>query len=743
MGMSFRVVIVVVCALLAPITQAETVVYEFDISTKTINVTGTDIEALAIDGQIPAPILRAKVGDTLRTTFHNKLDRETSVHWHGILLPADQDGVPYLNTQPIAPGQSHTFEFPITHAGTFWYHSHTNLQIQRGLYGGIILEQAGSESIMQDELILFSDWTDTKVGRVLKNLKSSEEFYTFQRDTVQSWDRVIANGPDAIRNRISSAFTRMGPMDLADVYYDAFLANGKIENEISLINGDTKQIKLRLVNGSTSSYYDVEYAGGAMTVVAADGQDVEPIRVRRLRIATAETYDVLVPVASARAFELRASSFDASGYSSTFIGDGQRILAPDLLKPNLFLMDHSLMDMEMMDHDSMGMDTMDHAEHESDATVSQEMTSDQAPMHNHSQDSQTTGDLDLVIDAGQAQHAGHSANSMPTASPPSLAASASVITEEVIEHMTDYSKLVALTATTLPADQHWREISLTLTGSMERYVWSFDGRTFRESPQIVINKGENVRFQFTNDTMMHHPLHLHGHFFRVVNQAGDRSPLKHTVNVPPMGQVTIEFDANEEQDWLFHCHNQYHMKTGMNRVISYEDTSLLSSTIELNMQTNQRFFQINEFHLMTSFADYEFSVFDERHEFRIELESDLSGANEHYTTYNYHFNRFLSGFAGYQGREQEIEKNRDVAVAGINLTLPFLIGSEWRVDDAGRFRLELESEIQLTKSWALDWRWNTDSEYRYGINYRLNSRWAITIHTDKEYGEGVGVKFFY
>jgi CopA family copper-resistance protein len=727
--MQSRALLFFCCLFLASLVNAETVSYEFEIATHTVNITGESVEALAIDGQIPAPTIRAKVGDTLRVTFHNTLDTATSVHWHGILLPADQDGVSYLNTHPIAAGQSHTFEFPITHAGTFWYHSHTNFQIQQGLYGAIVLEET-TPARMQEEVVLLSDWTDSPVHRILQNLKSDSEFYAFQRDNVQSWDRVIANGPEAIRNRINSAYSRMGPMDLADVHYDAFLANGKQQNQVALIDATATQVKLRIINGSTSSYFDVDYAGGPMTIIAADGQDVEPIKVKRLRITTAETYDVLVPIEAGKAFELRANSFDGSGYSSTYIGEGTPVHTTDMAKPNSFLTDHS-----MMNHGAASHQEMDHAAMNHAAPTQEPMDHD-APS-DQANDPHTGHTMPAPVEENAHDHSAaqdHSNHAM-LETPPAE--------DNVIEHMTDYSALRALTPTVLPANQKWRNIDLTLTGSMERYTWSFNGKTFRESPQILIRKGENVRLNFTNDTMMHHPLHLHGHFFRVINGAGDRSPLKHTVDVPPMGDVIIEFDANEEQDWLFHCHNQYHMKSGMNRVVSYEGTSIFDAEIEKKLQPMQRFYQVHEFHLMTSFADYEYAIFDDRHEFKLELESDVAGEEEILSTYNYHFNRFLSAFVGYQEREHEIEENRDATIAGIHFTLPFLIESEWRVNDNGEFRVELESSIAMTKHWNFDWRVNSDREYRYGINYRLNNRWAITAHKDKEYGSGVGVKFFY
>jgi len=338
--------------------------------------------------------------------------------------------------------------------------------------------------------------------------------------------------------------------------------------------------------------------------------------------------------------------------------------------------------------------------------------------------------MDMTTDHGMAQHTDHSIHHGDMVS-------------EVIPHMMSYENLVAPQPTALPPEQEWRNIDLALTGNMERYVWSFNGRTATEDPQVWIRQGENVRFHLTNETMMHHPLHLHGHFFRVVNSHGERSPLKHTVNVPPMASVVIEFNANESADWLFHCHNQFHMKTGMNRVVSYENSSIFSPEMGRLIQPYQRWFSLNEFHMMSSFADYEFSLANERHEFGVEIDADLSDSYELHVTYDYHINRFVSAFAGIQSREHHHGDNHDIAIAGLNVMLPLMIESEWRADDHGNFRLQLESEVALTKRFGLDWRWNTDNEYRCGINYRLSNRWAITVHTDTEYGDGIGVQFFY
>lgn len=700
---------------LPAIAAGKTVSYEFDIDTLPVNMTGTEVIALTIGGQIPAPLIEAEVGDILRATFHNRLPITTAVHWHGLLLPNMQDGVPHLNTHPIAAGGSHTFEFPIIQKGTYWYHSHMDMQIQRGVYGAIILTDPADHREMipeniEEVAVLFSDWTNEDPMSVLGNLKRDDDFYSFKKDTTQSWDRVIASGSAAIQNRVRQSFTRMAPMDLADVGYDAFLVNGVAEAQITVADPAAQQIMLRLINGSTSSYFDVEYAGGPMLLVAADGEDVEPILVQRLRMATAETYDVLVPVAAASAFELRATSVDGSGHSSMFIGNGQRLLAPDIPAPNLFLMDHANMTM-----DSHGSHTElpvpnapgTHAAHAPVAVVDDHAA--HAPV--------------TAVD----DHAGH----LPAEHTASLA---------VIEHMTDYQYLIARDITTLPPANQWREIDLRVTGDMSRYIWSFNDETQRDNPQILIRKGENVRFNLTNTTMMNHPLHLHGHFFRVVNEHGERSPLKNTANIPPSGSIVIEFEANEEQDWLFHCHNQFHMETGMNRVLSYEQTSIFTADMAQAILPHMRWFDSARLNSGSNYTEIEYSLFEEHHELRLHMDSDFNEGHEVKAKYLYHFNRFFSAFTGMENKQHENMGSESVGIAGFNYKLPLLIDSEWRVDDAGEFRLELESELQLTRRIAFDWRWNTDNEYRYSLQYSLDKRWAITWNNDSEYGDGVGIQ---
>ena len=711
-SLALCLVIFLPCA--AGVAHAALVEYDLTIDSLTVSEGGVPTQALAIDAQIPAPTLSATRGDTMRVTFTNRLDVAASIHWHGLLLPGDQDGVPYLNTAPILAGQSFTFEFPVIQSGTYWYHSHTDLQIQRGVYGSLVFREqelsdqghaahntghgdghggghggvdratSPSSAALQEAVVLFSDWINEAPSAVLANLKKDDDYYAFKKNNVQSWDRVLAAGTPAISNRLNQSFTRMGPMDLADVAYDAFLANGQRIAEVAVADSTAAEIKLRLVNGSTSSYFDIEYAGGPMRIVAADGQAVEPLLVTRLRMATAETYDVIVPLVQGQAFELRATSIDGSGFSRTFVGGGTRVAAPTLPRPNLLLPMHSM------------------ASHEMSAQAE--------------------------------DHSGHGSgtHTVPSAT--------------VIEHLTDYAALTALEDTTLPLDRPLRTIPLALTGNMQRYVWGFDGLSQREDPRLVVQAGDRVRLELSNQTMMHHPIHLHGHFFRVINGQGARSPLKHTVDVPPMGSVTIEFSATENQDWLFHCHNQYHMKSGMNRVVSYVDSSTFDTPMADAILPARRWYSRNSLRGQSNVLGIDALLMDERHSLMLEADSSLKSHRDEMevrASYSYQLTRFAAPFVSTEYREHQGADNETRVFAGLRIMLPLFIGSEWGVDDAGDARLELGSGLQLTRRVSMDWRWNTDNEHRYGVAFNLTKRTALTIGNDSEFGAGLGVSYLF
>ena len=650
---------------------AKVVEYEFNVDYKTVNFTGKAIQALSVGGTIPAPTIEATVGDTLRVTFHNKLDVETSVHWHGILLPQDQDGVPYLTSPPIKPGGGLTYEYPVIHHGTYWYHSHTGLQEQRGIYGALVFHPKQAEKVEADHdvVVVLSDWTDENPNLVMHNLKKSDDYYALEKDSVQSWFKVISHGSKAINNRLKGAWMRMGPMDISDVAYDAFLANGERRYDLPHIkSGET--VRLRLVNAAASSYFNVAYAGGPMTVVAADGVDVVPFDTEQQYMAVAETFDVIVTVPSNGAYEFRATSEDATGYSSVVLGEGKLVSAPTIAKPVLLMMDHDMHEMPEMDHAAM--------DHKMDM------------------------DMSLMQPTG-------------------------------------YDSLRSLTPTNFNKNNPKRTVNLALTGDMERYAWSFDNKVLSESSQILIRRGETVQFVLENKTMMAHPIHLHGHFFRVLNGQGDYSPLKHTVSVPALQTVTIEFLANEEKDWFFHCHNLYHMKTGMARVVSYEQTSLLNQDMLSKMFSDQDWFYFADVAVQSHFLAGELRAENTRNAFNVESDWNYEGEYEVEATYERSFNRFFELYTGAQF-EKEDDELENKAIAGAHYLLPLLIEADLRIDSEGDARLGLGSDIQLSDRLSFEWDANTDHEYRLQLDYEVNKAISWIGSRDDQYGWGLGVK---
>jgi FtsP/CotA-like multicopper oxidase with cupredoxin domain len=299
--------------------------------------------AIAINGTIPAPTLYFTEGDTAVIYVHNKMKEETSFHWHGLLLPNKEDGIPYLTTPPIEAGSTYTFSFPVIQNGTYWYHSHTGLQEQVGLYGGIVIYPNGN-IVQKEKVILFSDWTNEKMSTVVRSLKAGYEWYGIKRNSVQSWGEALIKG--YLVDKAKQEWSRMPPMDVSDVYYNAFLANGQQTSEYPECKpGET--IRLRLINGGAGSYFWVQFAGGPMTVVAADGKDVQPVKVDKIDFPIAETYDVLITIPAEGAYELRATAADISGYSSVYFGNGKKVTAPDIPKLDYFgmLRERNKMDM--------------------------------------------------------------------------------------------------------------------------------------------------------------------------------------------------------------------------------------------------------------------------------------------------------------------------------------------------------------------------------------------------------------
>lgn len=495
-------------------------------------------------------------------------------------------------------------------------------------------------------------------------------------------------------------------MDISDVGYDLFLANGQKITHLEARPGET--IRLRLINAASSSYFYVEFAGDPMTIVAADGVDVEPQRVKRLRIAMAETYDVIVTIPDAKAYELRATSEDGTGYSSTIIGEGDLVQAPLYPKPNLYLMDHSMHGMHSgeMSHDGQdrGSMKMDHDMHHSHMMKPEEQSSES---HQH-----------------------HKMDSMTPS-------------QDVIEVMTDYKALRSVTKTTLPKSAPKRDVKLTLTGNMERYVWSFNNKTLGESDKILIRKGENVKFVLKNETMMHHPIHLHGHFFRVLNGQGDHSPLKHTVNVPPMETIEIEFEANAEKDWFFHCHNLYHMKSGMARFVSYEETTQATRET-FQKHSHDDWYFAGDISVLSNMTAGKTRLSNTRNALEVEYDYNYEKEYDIDIIYERSLTRFFDVYGGINlEREDKDKKPDNTGILGIHYLLPLLIESDLRIDTDGHVRFELKSDLQLTDRAKVEWMANTDKEYRFTLSYEITKMLLITASYDSDFrwGGGLRLKF--
>ena len=465
---------------------------------------------------------------------------------------------------------------------------------------------------------------------------------------------------------------RMGPMDLSDVGYDAFLINGKQ----SLHNTEIKpgeRVRLRIINASASSYFHVEFSGGDMTLIEADGVAVVDRTVERLRLATAETYDVVVEVRADKRYELRATAEDGSGYASYYLGSGEPVPVLPAMKSNLYLVGHE----------------------------------------SHSRR------------RGKTVHADRHGSMHGTS---------------------EYAGLRAKNPTSFDAERKTREIALRLTGSMDRYTWSFDDKTLTEVDKIRIKKGEVVRFKLINETMMHHPIHLHGHFFRVLNGEHDYAPLKHTVNVPPLDTVIIEFAADEEKDWFFHCHNLYHMKSGMARVVSYlpagEDDYRNSRYYRYQVENDAPWYHFADTSFQSHMMAGRLWAYNRRNGVEVAYDYDYEDEYDVEVSYLRQITRFLSLYAGANFERDESDTD-DLVVAGVNYTLPLLIDSELRIDSDGHFRLELESALQLTDRLRFNWNWNTDAEYRVRFSYEINKKMAITGGYDSDFKSGAGFEYRY
>ncbi|MBP6012535.1 MAG: copper resistance system multicopper oxidase [Alphaproteobacteria bacterium] len=500
---------------------------------KDVLVTGKPVSAVTFNGQLPGPTLRFREGEDVTIHVTNKLDEDTSVHWHGLLLPGMMDGVPGLNGYPgIKPGETFTYRFKVRQAGTYWYHSHSSAQEQAGLYGALVLEPRDAEPVRteREHVVVLSDFTAEHPDEILRNLKNDHSYYNRGRRTVGDFFRdVRRDGFRAtVKDRAEWGEMRMDPTDMSDVSGYTFLVNGQPpdKNWTGLFKPG-ERVRLRLINASAMSYFDVRLPGLKMIVVAADGQDVEPVPVDDIRIAVAETYDVVVTPKEDRAFTLLAEPIDRSGYARATLAPREGMVGeiPPLRQRTTLTM----ADMGAM-HDAAG---TAHGNHGGDA----------APT-DHS------------------MHQNHDAKAAPVPSsdrtPRGWADSGLPGTRAL--RYADLRSFQPQKDLREPS----REIVVRLGGSMERYVWTLNGAKADRAEPIGLKFGERVKLTFVNESMMAHPMHLHGMFVQLVNgQPAERLPNKHIVSVPPGGTYSALLTADEPGEWAFHCHLLYHMSAGM------------------------------------------------------------------------------------------------------------------------------------------------------------------------------------
>jgi len=702
----FLLTVIVLLSYAAAFSQAaRTIRYDLYVSDSMMHSNGKMRHAMVINGSIPAPVLTFTEGDTAEIYIHNNMDMETSIHWHGLLLPNRYDGVSYLTTAPVKAGETHLYKFPLIQHGTYWYHSHTMFQEQSGMYGAFIIKKRDTPDVKEHTLLL-SDWTNENPRQVDRSLHTATDWYAVRKNSVQSYGEAIKE--KHFSTKLTNEWKRMMAMDVSDVYYDRLFSNGKpVDVQAQFKAGD--KVRLRVINGSSSTYFWLTYAGGKITVVANDGMDVEPVEVDRLIVGVAETYDVMVSIPADSSYEFLATAEDRTKATSLFLGNGARKEALRLPRLKYFE------GMKMMN----GMMKMNGQMNDMDMQMSLQQMDMNAVMYNE--------DPGVTL---------------------------------------NYAMLRSPVKTNLP-EAPVKELRFNLSGNMNRYVWSINNKTVSESDKILIKKGENVRIILYNGTMMRHPMHLHGHFFRVLNGQGDYSPLKNTLDIMPMETDTIEFAATESGDWFFHCHILYHMMSGMGRIFSYQDSPANPEIPDPTKAIRKIYADDRKIHtaarvgLESNGSDGELTFFNTRYRLQTEWRVGLNGGNGYET--ESHFGRYLGQtqwlfpYVGWDVRYREgskSEKNlfgqsntkdfRSVLHAGVEYTLPLLIVADASVDTDGRLRFQLSREdVPITRRLRFNFMANTDKEYMAGFRYILSKYISLSTHYDSDMGVGAGITLTY
>ncbi|MGH7984931.1 MAG: copper resistance system multicopper oxidase [Candidatus Binataceae bacterium] len=580
--------------------------FNLTIEDTAVNFTGRQRIATAVNGSVPAPLLRMREGDAITISVTNRLKETSSIHWHGFRIPSNMDGVPGLSYAGIEAGTTFVYRFTLKQNGTYWYHSHTAFQEQTGLYGPVIIEPSYKDPVAYDReyVVMLSDWTDQNPEVVFNNLKQDSGYYNFHQRTVGTFASDVRRKGlvAAAENYLMWARMNMSPTDILDVNGNTYtyLINGQppAANWTGKFR-PRERVRLRVINGSTMSIFDVRIPGLPMTVVQADGNDVEPVTVDEFRISVAETYDVIVQPSDERAYTIFAQSEDRTGYARGTLAPryGMTAAIPPMgPRPVRTMVDmgmahpqgmnlgesnkpqeHQAPGMDMHGASSMRMERMSGMKMPAEFTATEisefakraHMLGDEAP----GQPDPYTSAAVIVPDFGNM--AAPLAAKVQLYPSPQVDNVAAMPTERLYtagegfppgRRVLAYADLRAIWRGTDPRPPD-REIEIHLTGNMERFIWGFNGLMYSEAPPIRLKLGERVRFILINDTMMEHPIHLHGLWSELENGNGEFRPYKHTINVKPGEKLSYLISADTPGQWAYHCHLLYHMEAGMFRAV--------------------------------------------------------------------------------------------------------------------------------------------------------------------------------
>jgi CopA family copper-resistance protein len=754
--------------------------YTLTLREEQVNKAGKQVMGMTVNGQIPGPTLNFNEGEYAVIYVKNEMSVESSIHWHGMLLPNFYDGVPYLSTPPIEPGKTLKYEFAIKQSGTYWYHSHTMLQEQSGVFGSIVIQpREKTLEYDREQVLVLSDWTNEKPRDVMRFLKRGTEWYNIRKGTATPLNQVIARG--ALGAQFEFWRQRMESADIADIYYPAFLINGEEKVDYPEFKPGEK-VRLRIIDGSASTSFWMTFGGPDPLLVSADGLDVVPVKKNKTFIAVAETYDFIVTIPENGKLEFKIMAQDGSGTATAYLGKGPIIDAPDVPKPDKIGMMQQMAKMKMrmgapglkfrpskVDPYKMaedwGMQKVDYMQMEGMNDMDMgTMNKDESKMKGMAMkkdsiqmDPSKIAKMDTKKDSDMKEPVQmDDMNQMKMDEKNGMQGM-----DMFSEYNYDYLK--APERTSYDPDVPVTEILLNLTGNMQRYIWSMNGVPLSEADKIKIKGDEVTRITFNNLTMMHHPMHLHGHFFRVINENGEYSPLKHTVNVPPMQKMTIEFYGNEYGDWFFHCHILYHLVSGMARIVSYDtprDPRLEEYPVSKLLDETDQYYSYGMIDAASHMTTLNLISSNIRNQFSFRGEYGWNKNMEVEAAYDRYLYDYLTVFGGVNV-ENEMEDSLDeittTAIAGIRYLTPYLFTLDVRMDSKLRPQISLGRAISIFPRTILfgmyeyqaDFGWvdelpqgdNFKKEITWstGIEYFLSKNFSLMGSYDNRFGAGGGL----